>query len=198
MLTFAVSRWPGLMPDNFSAAYALMFCAGVFFPKRLAWWLPIVTMLATDTLLNCYYHAKFGTPVFSPELVGNYLAYGALIWLGRRFGPKASLVSLLCGGLAGAVLFYFVTNTFSWLFNTFHSAEYTKDLMGWIIALTKGTTGWPSTWEFFRNTLLSGGIFTGLFAGAMKLMDALEPAEESEPEEQPEEQPQQEPEEAKA
>jgi hypothetical protein len=70
-------------------------------------------------------------------------------------------------------------------------------LAGWIIALTKGTGGYPSTWEFFRNTLLSGGLFTALFAGAAKLSAPAEsPAdktagarddEESEAEEAPEE-----------
>src|SRR5277367_1569238 len=29
---FAVSRIPGLLPWNFSAAYAFAFCAGVYFP----------------------------------------------------------------------------------------------------------------------------------------------------------------------
>jgi hypothetical protein len=198
MLAFAVTRWPGLMPPNFSAAYALMFCAGVFFPKRLAWWLPFATMFVTDLLLNWYYHAHFGTPIFSPELIGNYIAYATLIWLGQKFGPKASFLSLLGGGLLGAVLFYLVTNTFSWLFNPFHNPEYTKTFAGWLWALTKGTAGWPATWEFFKNNLLSGGLFTGLFAGAMKLMEALEPAEEKEEEEAPEEKPQEQPEEAKA
>lgn len=199
MILLAITRWPGLLPLNFSAVYALMFCAGVFFPKRLVWWLPLVTILITDILLNWYYHAKFGTPMFSPELIGNYLAYVALIWMGRLFGPKASFISLLAGGLAGAILFYLITNTFSWLFNPFHNPEYTKTLAGWIIALTKGTAGWPQTWEFFRNNLMSGGLFTALFAGAMKLMDALEPAEEKEPaEEESKEQPKEKPEEAKA
>jgi len=191
MFAFAATRWPGLMPPNFSAAYALVFCAGVFFPKRLAWWLPMLTMFVTDLLLNRFY---YHTHLFNPEMIGSYIVYGALIWLGQRLGPKASFVSLLCGGILGAVLFYLVTNTFSWLENP----EYAKNLSGWIVALTKGTNGWPETWRFFRDTLLSGGLFTGLFAGAMKLMEALEPAEEKEPEEQPEEQPQQEPEEAKA
>lgn len=33
---FALSRLPGCLPNNFSAAYALMFCAGVYFRGRLA------------------------------------------------------------------------------------------------------------------------------------------------------------------
>ena len=40
MGVFALSRLPGCLPANFSAAYALMFCAGVYFPGRLAWWPP--------------------------------------------------------------------------------------------------------------------------------------------------------------
>ncbi len=191
MIVFALTRWPGLMPWNFSAAYALMFCAGVYFPKRLVWWLPFTTMFITDVLLNWHFHA----PLLGPEMIGNYLAYAGLVLLGRTFSAKASWPALLSGGLLGAIVFYLISNTASWLFNPFHNPEYTKNLAGWIVALTRGTAGWPQTWEFFRNTLMSSGLFTGLFAGAMKIMEALEPEEEKEPvEEAPEEQP----EEAKA
>ena len=96
---------------------------------------------------------------------------------------------MLGGGLVGAILFYLITNTAAWLFNPFQNPEYTKTLAGWIIALTKGTGGYPETWEFFRNTLLSGGLFTGLFAGAMKLTAAAEPQEDEDPEEAPAEEP---------
>jgi uncharacterized protein DUF6580 len=193
MLLLAVTRWPGLMPWNFSAVYALMFCAGVYFPKRLAWWLPLVTMLITDLLLNgLYYHV----PLVGPEMAGNYLAYAALVLLGRQFSARSAWWKLLGGGLLGAIVFYLVTNTFAWFFNPYHNPEYIKNLAGWFVALTKGTGGYPQTWEFFRNTLMSGGLFTGLLAGAIKLMDAAEPAEEDA--EAPVEEPQEKPEEAKA
>src|SRR5476649_1831437 len=45
---FALSRIPGLLPQNFSAAYAFAFCAGVYFRGAMAWWLPLATLLATD------------------------------------------------------------------------------------------------------------------------------------------------------
>jgi hypothetical protein len=196
---FALSRIPGLMPLNFSVAYAFAFCAGVFFPRRLVWWLPLAVILATDLGLNFYYQHKYPDyDVWSAanlaNLAFNYIAYAALIFLGRCFKPQSHLITLIGGGLLGAILFYLITNTASWLFNPFHNPEYTKNLTGWIIALTKGVGGYPSTWEFFRNTLLSGGLFTALFAAAEKLA-AESPAEknagarESEPEaaEQPEE-----------
>jgi len=182
---FAALRIPGLLPSNFSAVYAFAFCAGAFFAGAMAWWLPLLTMLATDISLNVYYHLA------SPDgnvwdgrnlanLAFNYAAYAVLIWLGRRFKPQSSFLALLGGGLLGAILFYLITNTASWFFNPFGNPEYTKTLAGWIIALTKGTGGFPPTLEFFRNTLLSGGLFTALFAGAAKLTAPAEsPAEKT-------------------
>lgn len=204
--TFAVSRVPGLLPANFSAAYAFAFCAGVFFRGALAWWLPLGVMLATDIGLNCHYqHAHPDYDVWSAanvaNLVFNYAAYLALILLGRGFGRQKSFLKLVGGGLCGAILFYLITNTASWLFNPFHNPEYTKNLAGWILALTKGTGGYPSTWEFFRNTLLGGGLFTALFAAAARLT-AESPAEKNAgrraPEKETEAEPEAGPEEAKA
>lgn len=204
MLVFALSRIPGLLPTNFSAVYALMFCAGVFFSGALAWWLPLVTLLVTDVALNMYFWLALGwnvwdLPVLKYQLF-NYAAYVVIIWLGRRFKPSSSLTALLGGGILGAFLFYLITNTASWLFNPFNNPEYTKDFMGWLTALTKGTSGWPQTWEFFRNTLLSGGLFTGLFVGAMKFTADAESPQEKEAgvrEPQVEAEPEAEPEEAK-
>jgi len=196
---FALSRVPGLLPLNFSVAYAFAFCAGVYFRGALAWWLPLGVMLATDIGLNFYY-ASHGVNVWDlPDLENlffNYAAYAVLIWLGRRFKPQSSLAGLLGGGLLGAILFYLITNTAAWLVNPFHNPEYTKNLAGWILALTKGIGGFPTTWEFFRNTLLSGGLFTALFAASEKLTaespadktaGACEPEAEGETEARPEE-----------
>jgi len=205
MLVFALSRIPGLLPQNFSAVYALMFCAGVFLTGALAWWLPLVTLFVTDIALNSYYQS-LGYDVWTLRkiiyLVCNYGAYVVLIRLGRRFKPTSSFTALLGGGVLGALLFYLITNSASWLFNPFGNPEYTRDFLGWLTALTKGTGGWPQTWEFFRNTLLSGGLFTGLFVGAMKLTTPAEsPADKAagarESEAAPEAEPEAAPEEAK-
>jgi Family of unknown function (DUF6580) len=184
LLVFALSRIPGMLPQNFSAAYALAFCAGVYFAGKTAWWLPLSVLLLTDVGLNFYYWLAKDNPVWDAQVVRyqliNYVAYGALIWLGRRFKPKSSFLSLLGGGILGSVLFYLITNSASWLFNPYHNPEYTHDLPGWLRALIIGTGGWPQTWEFLRNTLLSGGLFTGLFVGAMKLTAAPESPQEKE------------------
>jgi hypothetical protein len=176
MVVFALTRLPGLMPPNFSAVYGLAFCAGVYFPGRLAWWLPITTLAVTDLGLNLYYFYALGFDSFQAYQLINYAVYAVVIGLGRCFSARSSWLTLLGGGLLGAILFYLITNTASWFFNPFNNPEYTKSLAGWQLALSKGTGGWPQTWEFFRNTLLSGGLFTGLFVGAMKLSEAADTA----------------------
>jgi hypothetical protein len=196
MLAAAVTRIPGLMPPNFSAMIALAFCAGVYFPGRAGWWLPLAMFAGTDLLLNLYYKFYLGQDTFNPAklvyLLGNYGVYLLVILLGRKFSRKASFLSLLGGGIFGAILFYLITNTLSWLFDP----AYLKTLAGWLQSLTFGTKGYPPTWEFFINTLTSGGLFTGLFAGAMKLSEAAESAREKaeEKEEEEAEEPQSEPE----
>ena len=198
----ALSRVPNLLPHNFSVVYAFFFCAGVFFPRNLVWWLPLAAILATDIGLNFYYqHAYPGENVWSAanlaNLGFNYAAYAVLLRLGRGFPPGTSLVKLVGGGLLGAILFYVITNTASWFFNPFGNAEYTKTIVGWILALTKGVNGFPSTLEFFRNTLLSSGLFTALFALGAKLT-AESPAEKNAGQREPEAPAATEPEEAQA
>ena len=205
MVVFALTRWPGLMPANFSATYALAFCAGVYFSKKWAWWLPLVTLLCTDLAINSFYQhryeadpAQYAAPMefFNPYLVANYLGYAFLIWLGTRIKPSSSWTRLLGGGIAGALVFYLISNTASWL----QFPGYQKTLAGWIQALTTGLPGWPPTWMFLLKTLFSGGLFTGLFVGAMKLSEATETEEtEEETEEEAEaEQPEAEPDQAPA
>lgn len=199
---FAVSRIPGFLPSNFSAVYAFVFCAGVFFPRPLVWWLPLATILVTDIGLNLYYqHSGLATDVWSlanvANLFFNYAAYAVLLLLGRAFKPSTSFTKLVGGGLLGAIIFYLVTNTASWLFNPFNNPEYTKTLAGWLIALTKGVGGYPSTLEFFRNTLLSGGLFTALFAAAQRFTSES-PADKTAGTREPEAETEAEPEEAKA
>lgn len=201
---FALSRWPGLMPWGFSAAYALAFCGGVYLPRRTSWWLPLIVLFATDVALDFYYQQKYpDTNVWSASnlasLAFNYVAYAAIVFLGRRFKPTSRFISLLGGSLLGAVLFYLITNTASWFF----SSDYTKTVAGWITALTVGLAGkgFPPTWMFFRNSLLSSGLFTALFVAAEKLTAPAESPQEKEAGNkaaEPEPGPEEAPEEAKA
>src|SRR5882757_5280137 len=107
MIVFALSRIPGMLPQNFSAAYALAFCAGVYFTGRMRWWLPLATLLVTDIGLNLFYWHLGWNVWDSPSLryqLFVYVSYVLIIWLGRRFKPQSSFLSLLGGGILGALL----------------------------------------------------------------------------------------------
>jgi hypothetical protein len=174
VVVFAVSRIPNLLPPDFSAAYALAFCAGLYFRGAMAWWLPLAVMVVTDTGLNIYYHSKYHTPIFDAGMLLNYAIYAGLIALGKWLGKGAAFWKLLLGGTLGAALFYVLTNTLSWLVDP----HYVKTMAGWIQALFTGLPGYPPSWDFFRNTLLGGGLFTALFAGAAKATEES-PAEKT-------------------
>jgi hypothetical protein len=164
LAVFAVSRIPNLLPPDFSAVYALAFCAGAYFRGAMAWWLPLAVMAATDIGLNVFWY-HMGAVRW--DMLLNYGIYAGLIALGKWIGKSAPLWKLIFGGILGALLFYVLTNTLSWLLYP----GYARTIAGWIQALFTGLPGYPPSWEFFRNTLLSGGLFTALFAGAAKVAE---------------------------
>lgn len=195
-LLLGLSRWPDLLPPNFSAVYALCLCSGLFFQGRTAWSLPLGTLLISDLLLNCWYQFGRGYDVWNRAtllyLAGNYVGYAVLFLLGRGLSPVARwsraqrLLPSIAAGLVGALLFYVVTNTLAWLLNPFRNPEYVKTLAGWWVALTAGTKGWPQTWEFLRHSLLSSALFSALFAVSWQNAPAESPAEKGEEAPEPE------------
>ena len=185
MLIFAVSRWPGMLPQNFSAAHALLFCAAFWLPGWMGWVLPLATIIVTDILLNVF---AYDVTVLDPRLVTNWMILALFVVLAKWLARRRSYGQVFLGTLFGALLFYLVSNSVSWMVNP----AYAKTIAGWVQALTVGLPGFPPTWMFGLKTLLGTGLFTGLFAGAMKLseaMDATEPEPEAEDTEEDEAKP---------
>ena len=170
MLIFAVSRWPGMLPQNFSAAHALLFCAAFWLPGWMGWVLPLATIIVTDILLNVF---AYDVTVLDPRLVTNWMILALFVVLAKWLARRRSYGRVFLGTLFGALLFYLVSNSVSWMVNP----AYAKTIAGWVQALTVGLPGFPPTWMFGLKTLLGTGLFTGLFAGAMKLIEAMEAAE---------------------
>jgi hypothetical protein len=165
----------------------MVFCSGLFFRGRWDWLMPMLVLMGSDVALNLFYQQRNpGMDAFSGPallyLLTNYAGYAALFGLGRIFKPRQWFGSLIAGSLLGAILFYLITNTAAWLLNPFHNPEYAIKTLGSLIAaLTKGVGGYPETWTFFRNSLLSSGLFSALMIFTARVS---EPAEE--PKEVPE------------
>ena len=146
---------------NFAPLAAIALCGAVFFPPRYKFTVPLLALLVSDLVLNSYYGAR----LLDPLILGRYLALIAVGGLGLLLQNRASLKTLLPASIGGSVIFYFISTAFSWL----SDPGYVKNFAGFIQALTVGLPAYSATpsWMFFRNSLVSDLVFTGLFVLAV-------------------------------
>ena len=125
--------------------------------------MPLLALFISDVFLNLHY----GAPLLDPLIICRYVALALVGCLGLLLQSRASLKTLLPASLVASTLFYIITNAFSWL----SDPGYAKNLAGLIQALTVGLPQYSATptWMFFRNSVVSDLIFTGLFVLCMKL-----------------------------
>ena len=180
MLVFAASRWhtvdqegnlEPLLPYNLSAAHALLFCAAFWLPGWLGWVLPMATIIVTDLLLNSF---VYNEPLLFQSSIPIWISLGIFVVLAKWLAKRRSYSRVFLGTFIGTLLFYLVSNTMAW----FGNPAYVKSFAGWIQALTVGLPGFPPTWFFGLKSLLGTSLFTGLFAGAMKISDAWDDSEQ--------------------
>ena len=148
---------------NFAPLMAAALCGAVFIPGWLGLVVPIVALLVSDALLNVHY----GVPVVSSQLLWTlpgYLIAVGLGWMIRE--RRGGLLAILGGTLVASVLFYLITNTGSWL----GLAAYPQNFTGWIQSLTVGLPGYPPTWVFFRNSLVSDLLFAAFFVAMERVL----------------------------
>jgi len=150
--------------SNFSPVMAIAFCGAVYFRKRWMWAIPFVALALSDVYINNFYARQYGFHWPVSGLVARTACFGVALLIGAWVAKRKSWLSLLNGGLLGALVFYLVTNTQSWAADPF----YAKTLAGWWQAMTIGHPEYPPTIYFFRNTLFGDLMFTGLFSGIME------------------------------
>ncbi len=152
--------------SNFSPLMALAFCSGVYFRNRWQWLVPFAALTLTDLYIDHYYAVEYHYQWTLGGAVIRTLCFGAALGFGIIVAQRRSWLNLFSGALGGSILFYLVTNTSSW----FGDAGYAHNAAGWWQAMTVGHPEFPPTLAFFRNTLVSDLLFTGLFAGAMEVV----------------------------
>ena len=164
MVLFTAMRWPGLLPWNFSPVYAICFCAGVYFKGWRAWLLPVGLMFISDVVMNYFHYRPMGFSTFTSHMLVTYALYLGLVGLGWGITEKARPAVLITGGILGACVFYFATNSVAWLNNP----VYAKSWAGLVQSFTIGEPGYPPPIVFFRNTVFSGALFTATIVLAVK------------------------------
>lgn len=143
--------------SNFAPMAAIALCCAASFPSKWKFTLPLGAFIVSDVILNLYYRAS----LFNADIIGRYFALILVGCIGLLLQNRASWKTLLPASIAGSIIFYFVTCTFSWMADP----GYAKNFAGLIQAVTVGLPSYHSTpsWMFFRNSLLSDLIFTALF-----------------------------------
>jgi hypothetical protein len=146
---------------NFAPIAAIALCAAAYFPRRYKFSVPMIALLISDIVLNVHYRFSF----FNPFVLSHYLGFAIIGCLGLLLQSRASWKTLLPGSVVASLIFYVVTNSVSWIYDP----GYAKNFAGLIQALTVGLPQYSATpsWMFFRNSLVSDLIFTGLFVVCM-------------------------------
>jgi hypothetical protein len=149
--------------SNFAPIAAIALCSAAYLPKKYKFSVPLITLFISDAIINF----RYGAPLLDPQILLRYFALAVVGGVGVLFQNRASLKTLLPASIAGSMIFYTITNAFSWL----SDPGYVKNLGGLIQALTVGLPQYSATpsWMFFRNSLISDLLFTVLFVVSMSV-----------------------------
>jgi hypothetical protein len=164
----SVTVLPGL--PNFSPVMAIAFCGAFFLRGLTAWVLPFGALLISDVALS----AALGYPIVSGGALAAWACVAVAIAMGRWMVARGWVggTALFGGVVANSFLFYLVTNTVSWVANP----AYVKSAAGWVQALTVGLPGFPPTWVFFRNSLASDLLFSGMILAVVWIASSVKVA----------------------
>jgi hypothetical protein len=150
--------------SNFAPLMALTFCGAVYFRDKRLWLVPLLALTFSDFFLDYYYATQLHATWAATGILVRLACFVAALPIGRFVGQHKSWLNLFTGALAASMLFYVATNTEAWL----SDPAYLKNAAGWWQALTVGRPEFLPTIFFFRNTLVSDLLFTGLFAIGME------------------------------
>ena len=156
---------------NFSPLASLFLCSGLFFSSRRAVFFPVLGLLVSDVIINAHFHV----PLVDTRMIPGYFCFGTIFLLGTwlRHRRITRPIPVLLAAVSSSILFYLVTNTIDWYFDApipLSVPLYAKTFAGWLQALTVGHPGFPPTYLFLRNTVVSDLLFTSLFLLAQALL----------------------------
>lgn len=138
---------------NFTPLLAIALFSGYFFEnKKLAFIIPFAAMFISDIFLG-----------FHSAMYSVYLSFGLIILLGFLIKSNKSFLKITISSVAASLIFFIVTNFGVWLsFNL-----YPTTLSGLLLC-------YEAAIPFFRNTLLSTFLFSGILFGSVYLYEVIE------------------------
>ena len=120
-------------------------------------------------VIDLHRHADF----FSAFLLGRYALLAVIGLGGMALRRQRGLMTTVLGAtVAGSTLFYVASNVLSWVGET----AYAQTPAGLWQALTVGTPGFPPSYVFFRNGLVSDLLYSMVFVACVRLAQRPENA----------------------
>ncbi len=143
-------------PSNFVPVMALgVFGGALFADRRLSFVIPIAAMILSDAFLG-----------FSEITIFVYLSLIAAIYIGVKINGKISVKNVFLSAIAGAIVFFIVSNFGAWLLDpTYRPLSFESLIRCYYLAL-----------PFFRNTLLGNLTYFAVLFGAFSLAERYYPA----------------------
>lgn len=138
---------------NFSPVAAVLLFAGVYAKNKKYLILPLIALFISDIFIG-FYDWKIMLAVYgSLALIGS---------IGFLIKKHKHILNIATASLASALVFFLVTNFAVWYFGTWYS----HDLNGLILCYNLAI-------PFFRNTLISTVLYSGLLFGSYESLKYL-------------------------
>jgi hypothetical protein len=155
MVLFASITRIILYPFNFSPILAMAFFGGCCIQDRkIGFLLPVLAMFFSDLMFEIF---KIDTGFWGWAQVGHYALFVLLAWVGHLFRNPGILKTLI-GATSCSLLFYFISNSMVWIFDTTY---YAKDITGWVDCLIAGL-------PFLRNGIIADLFYSAVFVGGFQ------------------------------
>lgn len=152
-------------PWGFAPQIAMaLFAGSVIKDRRFSFLVPLISMFLSDVIYQFLYTQGL-TEIkgFYEGQVTNYILFSAITVIGFYIN-KNNIGSIVVGSLAGAVIFFLLSNFFLWVGGglDINSQPYPKTFTGLMRCFTAGL-------PFLRGSVWATLLFNGLFFGSFYL-----------------------------
>jgi hypothetical protein len=135
-------------PANFTPITAIALFGGLYLPKKWAFFIPIIIMVASDMFIGFYAWQIMAAVYFS---------FSIAIVIGSILRAHKKIPALIAGILSGSFIFFLITNWAVWAFGTMYAKNFSGLMQCFYMAL-----------PFFRNSLAGDLFYSAILIAAME------------------------------
>lgn len=134
-----------------------LFSGAVISDKKLAFLMPLLAMFAADLLLEV---TKIGQGFYGGGQIGNYACLLFITLLGAAM-KRISIVNVVAFSIGSTLLFYFLSNSNAFIFDTYNTYE--RTFSGYINCLNAGI-------PFLKSRLITDLVWSAVLFGSYVLI----------------------------